>query len=180
MRSTLPLLVISAWAAAAVAQAQTAVTPRAVEAQQTAGRGAARNRPTATPPAAAALPESRTATTARTARHSRGARSEPPGVRSATDVTRAGAPTAKRDGVLALGASDITGNKELPKVMVIVPWKSPTDAGGVVEPSDSVMNEVLGPVDRGVFQRRIRYYGQLNAARERPAAQPVAPVGDSR
>jgi hypothetical protein len=159
MRSTLLLLVIGAWAAATVAQAQTAVA-QAAGTQQTASQPAA-SRPTATPSAAAALPESRTA---RTAQHARRARSRPAAVRSATDVTKPGAPATRGDGVLALGASDITGNKELPKVMVIVPWKSPADAGGVVEPTDSVMNEVLGPVDRGVFQRRIRYYGQLNAA----------------
>jgi hypothetical protein len=73
---------------------------------------------------------------------------------------------------VTLGATDITGNKELPKVMVIVPWKRSPGAGGVVQPTDSLLDEVLGPVDRGVFQRQIRYYGQLNAASQ------VAPVGD--
>jgi hypothetical protein len=89
------------------------------------------------------------------------------------------APAGKSDGVLALGATDITGNKELPKVMVIVPWKDPTGAGGVIKPTDSLMDEVLEPVDRGVFQRRIRYYGELNAARGGAPADKVAPVGDS-
>jgi hypothetical protein len=79
---------------------------------------------------------------------------------------------------VSLGATDITGNKELPKVMVIVPWKRSPGAGGVVQPTDSLLDEVLGPVDRGVFQRRIRYYGQLNAAGGQPPAGQVAPVGD--
>ena len=78
-----------------------------------------------------------------------------------------------------LGATDITGNKELPKVMVIVPWKDSMGAGGVIKPTDSLLDEVLGPVDRGVFQRQVRYYGQLNAAAERPAARTVAPTGDT-
>jgi hypothetical protein len=97
--------------------------------------------------------------------------------------------------VLALGASDITGNKELPKVMVIVPWKDSLGAGGVVKPTDSLLDEVLTPVDRSVFQRRIRYYGQLNTGVEQPAGGnsenrvrkqsgtpqgAVAPAGDSR
>ena len=87
--------------------------------------------------------------------------------------------SGKPDGVLALGATDITGNKELPKVMVIVPWKGSLGASGVIKPTDSLMDEVLQPVDRSVFQRRIRYYGQLNAAAEgRPPSQ-VAPVGDT-
>jgi hypothetical protein len=85
----------------------------------------------------------------------------------------------KSGGVLALGATDITGNKELPKVMVIVPWKDSLGAGGVVKPTDSLLDEVLQPVDRGVFQRRIQYYGQLHAGAQRPANTKVAPVGDS-
>lgn len=178
MRPPLPLLIIGAWAVAAGAQAQTAVTSHAVETARSASQAAA-SRSTATAPSAAALTGSHTVTAASTAHHSGGARARRPRARSATAVTKRRAPADKGRGVLALGASDITGNKELPKVMVIVPWKSSTDAGGVVPPSDSVMNEVLGPVDRGVFQRRIRYYGQLNAGGERPATPPVAPVGDS-
>ena len=80
---------------------------------------------------------------------------------------------------MALGATDITGNKELPKVMVIVPWKRSPGAGEVAQPNDSLLDEVLGPVDRGVFQRQIRYYGQLNAAGGQPATGRVAPVGDN-
>ena len=88
----------------------------------------------------------------------------------------ASAPGSTPTGV-ALGATDITGNKELPKVMVIVPWKDSLGAGGVIKPTDSLLDDVLQPVDRGVFQRQIRYYGQLDA----PAAATgrVAPVGDS-
>lgn len=155
MRSTIPLLVICTWAAATIAQAQTAAPAPALATQQ----------PASLPATNRSQPQRRKGTRARS--------------RSATAVAKKQAPVDRTSGVLALGASDITGNKELPKVMVIVPWKSPTDAGGVVPPSDSVMNEVLGPVDRGVFQRRIRYYGQLNAASERRPAQPVAPVGDT-
>jgi hypothetical protein len=87
------------------------------------------------------------------------------------------APASTAAGV-ALGATDITGNKELPKVMVIVPWKDSLGAGGVIKPTDSLMDDVLQPVDRGVFQRQIRYYGQLDAPTA-PAASRVAPVGDS-
>jgi hypothetical protein len=79
----------------------------------------------------------------------------------------------KSDGVLALGATDITGNKELPKVMAIVPWKDSLGAGGVVKPTDSLMDEVLAPVDRGVFQRQVRYYQQLNGS------GPTAPASAS-
>lgn len=63
--------------------------------------------------------------------------------------------------------------------MVIVPWKGSLGASGVIKPTDSLMDEVLQPVDRSVFQRRIRYYGQLNAAAGGPPARQVAPVGDT-
>ncbi len=184
MRSTLPLLIISAWAAAA--GAQTALTTQAAGARQAAsqqtGSQQAASGSTAAGPAAAigSAPARAHPPAARTARHSAGARSKTRRGESATGVTKRGPAAGADGGVLALGASDITGNKELPKVMVIVPWKSPADAGAVVGPEDSVMNEVLGPVDRGVFQRRIRYYGQLDAAGERPAKQSATPVGDSR
>jgi hypothetical protein len=100
--------------------------------------------------------------------------------RHADDAARGSTPAAASAGVLSLGATDITGNKELPKVMVIVPWKGSLGASGVIQPTDSLMDEVLQPVDRGVFQRRIRYYGQLNGAAGRPPAGQVAPVGDTQ
>lgn len=156
MRSSLPLLIMTVWAIAPAAWSQTAARPTAAQ-------------------SAAAAP--------RKARVGHGSRSSPsrhPRSSSATASRQARAAAGKPDGVLALGATDITGNKELPKVMVIVPWKDSLGAGGVVKPTDSLLDEVLGPVDRGVFQRQIRYYGQLNAATGRPAASAVAPSGDTR
>lgn len=105
-----------------------------------------------------------------TADASAGARSGPARASGLAAAVRARTPAAKGQGFLALRTTDITGNKELPKVMVIVPWHTPADAGGVVKPTDSLMREVLGPVDRGVFQRRIRYYGQLNRDPAPPSA----------
>jgi hypothetical protein len=99
--------------------------------------------------------------------------------RGAAVPAHANAAAAASGGVLSLGASDITGNKELPKVMVIVPWKDSLGAGGVIKPTDSLLDEVLQPVDRGVFRRQVRYYGQLGTASGQPTAGRVAPVGDS-
>jgi hypothetical protein len=174
MRPSLSLLIIGAMLAAA-AQAQTAVTT------PPAGTRAAASRPAAPGPAATrsvAVP-GRAPGTADPAGQARSRRSPGLPVPGAAQ-RRAGpaGPAAKGGGVLALGATDITGNKELPKVMVIVPWKSPTDAGGVLQPRDSLLNELLQPVDRGVFQRRIRYYGQLDRAGEQPGGARVTPVGD--
>ena len=62
---------------------------------------------------------------------------------------------------LELDTTDITGNRELPKVLYIVPWKR-SDLGDVVgRPVNSLLDEVLQPLDRDVFQRENRYYDAL-------------------
>jgi hypothetical protein len=62
---------------------------------------------------------------------------------------------------LELDPTDITGNRELPKVLYIVPWKR-SDLGDVVgKPVNSLLDEVLQPLDRDVFQRENRYYDAL-------------------
>lgn len=69
---------------------------------------------------------------------------------------------------LELDATQITGNRELPKVLYIVPWKSP-DLGDLMgKPANSLLDEVLAPVDRDVFRRENRYYEALQP----DAAQP--------
>ena len=78
----------------------------------------------------------------------------PPAVKS---VTRS-SPTMDR---LELDPTSITGNRELPKVMVIVPWKK-ADLGELTgRPANSLLNEVLEPVDREVFRRELRYFEAL-------------------
>jgi len=64
---------------------------------------------------------------------------------------------------LELDSSSITGNEELPKVMYIVPWKE-TDVGELQgKPANSLLDEVLEPVDREVFRRQVRYFSQLKS-----------------
>jgi hypothetical protein len=76
---------------------------------------------------------------------------------------------------LELGTSIVTGNRELPKVLYIVPWKK-SDIGELPQPFNSLLEEVLTPVDRDVFRREIGYFGvitgQPGAAIGVPAAQP--------
>jgi len=62
---------------------------------------------------------------------------------------------------IQLDTTQITGNKELPKVMYVVPWKKSDlgDFGG--RPAKSLLDEVLAPVDRDVFRRQTRYYNAL-------------------
>ena len=54
---------------------------------------------------------------------------------------------------LDLGTTSITGNAELPKVLYIVPWKK-SDLGDLVgRPVNTLLDEVLAPVDPAVFER---------------------------
>ncbi len=76
---------------------------------------------------------------------------------------------------MELDTTTVTGNQELPKVMYIVPWKK-SDIGDLAgKPMNSLLDEVLAPVDRDVFRREVRYYdavkpdaGQKRDARRRP------------
>jgi hypothetical protein len=65
--------------------------------------------------------------------------------------------------------TQIIGNRELPKVLYIVPWKKPLPGDLSGRPMASVLDEVLGPVDRDVFRRQVRY-DSLTQART-PAPQ---------
>jgi hypothetical protein len=53
--------------------------------------------------------------------------------------------------------SQIIGNRELPKVLYIVPWKKPQPDALNGKPPASVLDEVLAPIDREVFRRQQRY-----------------------
>jgi len=73
---------------------------------------------------------------------------------------------------IQLDTTQITGNRELPKVLYIVPWKR-SDLGDLVgKPVNSLLDEVLTPVDRDVFKRQNRYYDALkpDAPKESPGA----------
>jgi hypothetical protein len=66
--------------------------------------------------------------------------------------------------------TQIIGNRELPKVLYIVPWKKPLQGELSGRPLGSVLDEALAPVDRDVFRRQVRYDGMTQA---RPAAPAV-------
>lgn len=57
--------------------------------------------------------------------------------------------------------AQITGNRELPRVLYIVPWKKPLPGTLAGKPPASVLDEVLAPVDREVFRRQVAYELQL-------------------
>jgi hypothetical protein len=75
---------------------------------------------------------------------------------------------------LELDSTAITGNRELPKVLYIVPWKK-ADIGDLIgRPANSLLDEVLTPVDREVFRRQTDYFTKLNAEAAPQAASPPA------
>jgi hypothetical protein len=79
---------------------------------------------------------------------------------------------------LELESSAVTGNRELPKVLYIVPWKK-ADLGDLVgRPASSLLDEVLSPVDRDVFRRQTDYFSTLEqgaAGSEQPPEGQASP-----
>ena len=57
--------------------------------------------------------------------------------------------------------TQIIGNRELPKVLYIVPWKKPLPGDLAGRPLVSVLDEALAPVDRDVFRRQLKYHAQV-------------------
>ena len=81
----------------------------------------------------------------------------------AADPAPKGAASDKAVDRLQLDATSITGNRELPKVMSIVPWKAAEPPVGPDRPLGSLIDEVLAPVDRDEFRREITYFRDLTS-----------------
>lgn len=57
----------------------------------------------------------------------------------------------------ALSGISIVGNKEAPKSLFIVPWKS-SELGVESDLSSQLLNEKLKAVDKDVFERELDFY----------------------
>ena len=127
--------------------ASTASKPAAAADKVTSAPGTASSAPSANAPSAASAPKAPAVATAGT---------------GTTAAPKPGAAAAgKAHDSLQLDTTQITGNRELPKVLYIVPWKR-SDLGDLVgKPVNSLLDEVLTPVDRDVFKRQNRYYDAL-------------------
>jgi hypothetical protein len=83
----------------------------------------------------------------------------------AEDITRTTTGNTVMDS-MELGRTEITGNQELPKVLYIVPWQK-SDPGDLMgKPVNSLLDEVLAPVDREEFLRQVGYYDDLYGVKE--------------
>jgi len=78
----------------------------------------------------------------------------------AQDITRSTTGNQVMDSI-ELGRTEITGNQELPKVLYIVPWQK-SDPGDLMgKPVNTLLDEVLAPIDREEFIRQVDYYDDL-------------------
>jgi hypothetical protein len=82
-------------------------------------------------------------------------------------VVAAGAAPAWAQDRADIDTTKIIGNRELPKVLYIVPWKKPIPGELSGRPLASVLDEALAPIDRDVFRRQVQYDAQ--------ATKPAAP-----
>jgi hypothetical protein len=86
---------------------------------------------------------------------------EPAAPSTAPAAVASASPGQRAHDRLQLDSTAITGNRELPKVMSIVPWKAAEPPGGPDRPMGSLIEEVLAPVDRDEFRREVTYFRDL-------------------
>lgn len=99
-------------------------------------------------------------------------KSAPNAVTNSTDAP-------KSNDRLVLDATTVTGNRELPKVMYIVPWKK-ADLGNLPgQPFNTLLDETLTPVDRDVFRREVQYY-EVISGKDQPTMDQATPKPDSK
>ena len=153
--TVLSLAVLGFAANPASAQQPPASEPAKATAQSEAGEPRAN---TSRPPAAAPVAATRQA--------GRGATTPPPKAPGGADR-------------LELGTATVTGDREQPKVMYIVPWKK-SDIGDLAgKPMNSLVDEILAPVDRDVFKREVVYYKAVQAdASQNGASGHPSPQGE--
>ncbi|HEY4445981.1 MAG TPA: hypothetical protein VGN30_16985 [Steroidobacteraceae bacterium] len=96
----------------------------------------------------------------------------PPSAGTSAARPAAGQKSAPRTDRLDLGTATVTGDREQPKVMYVVPWKR-SDIGDLSgKPMNSLVDEILAPVDRDVFKREVVYYNAVQADTSQNGAPP--------
>jgi hypothetical protein len=166
--------VLALFCSASIAWAQEPPTPKSTP-QAEAGEPRAN---TSAPAPAPAQPSAQSEAGEPRAGGSKAAgRPSKPGTAAATEASGKGKGPGGSDR-LDLGTATVTGDREQPKVMYIVPWKR-SDIGDLAgKPMNSLVDEILSPVDRDVFKREVVYYKavqsdatQNGASTHRPSEQ---------
>lgn len=75
----------------------------------------------------------------------------------AKDKGKKSANVSSKNDAKELSGISIVGNKEAPKSLFIVPWKS-SELGVETGLASSLLNEKLKPVDKDVFMRELNFY----------------------
>lgn len=65
---------------------------------------------------------------------------------------------------IELDTAKVTGNRELPRVMAIVPWKKAPAGELPGRPLQSLLDETLAPADRLVMRRQAEHWEALESA----------------
>lgn len=142
MRFTLPLILILASAGASAAEEPGTLSKEATQAGPAVDTSKTNVTPSSAPAPAAQAPKP------------------------------AGPQAVIRNDRLNLDTTVVTGNRELPKVLYIVPWKK-SDLGDLpAQPFNTLLDEALTPVDRDVFRREVTYYGAMHGGADAPASPP--------
>ncbi len=79
-----------------------------------------------------------------------------------------------------LDRTRIIGNRELPKVLYIVPWKRPLHGNMGGRAVTGVVDEALAPIDRDVLRRQVSYDAQIRTAVAGAAPAAAAPAAPAR
>jgi hypothetical protein len=156
---------------AAPAASATVKTPPKSTAQQDAGEPRANTAPSSPPagssPSGSPAPSSPPASPAGARASAANNTPKPPGQKAPGAVDR-----------LNLDTATVTGDREQPKVMYIVPWKK-SDIGDLSgKPMNSLLDEALAPVDRDEFKREVAYYGAVRADASQNGASKAAKQGE--
>lgn len=78
-----------------------------------------------------------------------------------------------------LETTSVSGERELPKVMVIVPWKDGDAAATPGRPPASLIDRILQPLDREVLQREVAYFDALAAGETDTDTKEFDPTGEA-
>jgi len=94
----------------------------------------------------------------------------------AVAVPLAAPPLARAQDRADLDRTQIIGNRELPKVLYIVPWKKPLHGNMGGRAVTGVVDEALAPIDRDVLRRQVSYDAQIRASVAGPKPTTAAPT----
>ena len=131
-------------------------------------------------PAAAAAPTGTASQAATAAGASKPGATAPKTAPAAAGSAAGGAHSSDR---IQLETTQISGNRELPRVMYVVPWHRPDPGDFNGRPLNSLLDEALTPVDRDVFRRQNRYFAALQSdsgsGKSQPASGGASPSGST-